>query len=638
MGMRLAAPAVLIACAVGAAAGYAVWWCAGIGIAAWLVCLRGAGRRSALTVLVVAAVLRGAFLSSDFTSNDLARYLWEGHVQLAGQSPYALAPNDPALASLRDERYARIFAPELPTVYPPAAQALFLSAAAAGLDERGLRNVVLGLDLAVVALLLGWLRATGRRPGWALAYAWSPLALASAAAGHVDPLMLLAGVGFAFAWEQRRVRTAAALLGLAILAKTVAVALLPWLLLRRWRAVLTVTLPVVALGYAPYLGAGNVAGSLTTFGTEFAFNASLFRGLEALSSTAAPWLSLTLFAVWCAWIAFSQRRPAPAWALAMAGLLLLAPTVHYWYLTWFLVVLPAVAPRWWRSALLVWSASVIAAAPSYLGFIRGETPRAEPLLHGLEYALPALVLLVQGWRQRPRRALLADGGAPPPGRVAVIVPCYGEAENLRALLPRWRATRVDRVIVADVPSGDGSDALCRGDDRIHYLPTRRGYGSGVAAGLAVAAAGGADLAVVCDADHHRGPEQLEHLLAPFADERVGLVCAARLGVSHLTRLQRFGNALTTGLIALGWGHWFRDLGPFRAIRLAALPALGLRDRHFGWNVEMNVRVLECGWEVVEVDLPPDPRPHGRNRITGSLASSLRAGIAMLWRLHRLRVG
>ena len=60
-----------------------------------------------------------------------------------------------------------------------------------------------------------------------------------------------------------------------------------------------------------------------------------------------------------------------------------------------------------------------------------------------------------------------------------------------------------------------------------------------------------------------------------------------------------------------------DLGPFRAITRAALAALDMRDRNFGWTVEMQVKARRAGLRVVEV--PVDYRPRiGRSKVSGTV--------------------
>ncbi len=628
--LRTALPAAaLIGLAAAASRGWLLGPALCLGTLAWLWALRGASRASGAQVLLVAALIRLPFLGSDLHSTDLYRYVWEGRIQLAGVSPYASTPDDALLAPLRRAEHGRILHPDLPTLYPPLAQGLFAGSAALGLRELGLRNLILAIDGLVVVLLVAWLASCGRPPGHALAYAWCPVVVASAAAGHVDPLMLVFLVVFAWAWERRAFDWAAAGLAAAILSKTVAALLLPWVLLRRPRLAAPIA-AVVALGYLPFLAQGNLLGSLGTFADEFAWNGPLHAALRGLAGPALP---AGLGGLWIAGLSFSGIGVASAGAYALAGLLALAPTVHSWYLSWLAVFVPRLlgSPAAWP--LVAWLAAAVLMIPAYAALILGR-PAPSELWQWAGFAIPGAVALGVAWRLRPRRPRVSTRGARPPGSVAVIVPCRGEVESLRELLPAWEAAGVERVVVADWPSGDGTRALCAEQPRVRYLPVGPGYGAAVSAGLAATA--DVDYAVVCDADHAEGPTQLGALLAPLADPGCALVTAARSDPHRLTLLQRAGNALVTALIGLGWGRWLRDLGPYRALRVAAWRDVPLLDRRFGWNVEMNVRALQRGLGVVEVSLPSGGRRHGRNRITGSWRSSLAAGWGMLRRLLLLR--
>ena len=302
---------------------------------AWLIALRA--RFSAATVLLFALSLRVVLLLVPFHSDDVYRYVWEGRIQNAGFSPFAYAPDDERLAGLRRGSHENINHPDLPTIYPPLAQALFRTATAAGLEELGMAKLLMVLEMGVVLLLFLWLRSPA-----VMVYAWAPLAMAGPVGGHVDPLMLLFLVGCAWAWERRRFHAAAALLGCAVLSKAIALVLLPWLLVRKPRVGLT-ALIVIAVGYLPY---GFSLGSLVTFASEFRFNGSMHHLFGNFS--------LVLLAAWIAWVTLTQPRLPAAAALIFAGLLLLSPTVHFWYLSWFLVFLPAVTARW-REPLLLWS-------------------------------------------------------------------------------------------------------------------------------------------------------------------------------------------------------------------------------------------------------------------------------------------
>src|SRR2546426_917735 len=90
-----------------------------------------------------------------------------------------------------------------------------------------------------------------------------------------------------------------------------------------------------------------------------------------------------------------------------------------------------------------------------------------------------------------------------------------------------------------------------------------------------------------------------------------------------------GTRLVAALVAWRFGVRLRDLGPFRAIRVDLLRRLGMRDRAFGWPVEMVVKAAALGARIVEVDVTHAPRQGGRSKVSGTLGGSVRAGYAFL---------
>ena len=51
---------------------------------------------------------------------------------------------------------------------------------------------------------------------------------------------------------------------------------------------------------------------------------------------------------------------------------------------------------------------------------------------------------------------------------------------------------------------------------------------------------------------------------------------------------------------LSTGHQYRDMGPFRAIRWSSLQSLQMQDPTWGWNVEMQMKAIQKGLRVREV--------------------------------------
>jgi hypothetical protein len=65
----------------------------------------------------------------------------------------------------------------------------------------------------------------------------------------------------------------------------------------------------------------------------------------------------------------------------------------------------------------------------------------------------------------------------------------------------------------------------------------------------------------------------------------------------------------------------------RAARREGLLALGIRDRRFGWPLEMVVRADAAGWTIVERDVRFRPRI-GRSKVTGTARGTALAMLDM----------
>jgi glycosyltransferase involved in cell wall biosynthesis len=159
---------------------------------------------------------------------------------------------------------------------------------------------------------------------------------------------------------------------------------------------------------------------------------------------------------------------------------------------------------------------------------------------------------------------------------------------------------------------------------------RRGYGQACLTGIA--AAGDVDVIAFVDADFSDHPEQLSQVLAPIERGEADLVIGSRQLGRRAPGAHPWhavvGTRLCVGLMNLLIGTRATDLGPFRAITRSALERLGMRDRNFGWTVEMQVRAARRGLRVAEV--PVDYRPRiGRSKVSGTLSGSVRAGTKII---------
>ena len=209
--------------------------------------------------------------------------------------------------------------------------------------------------------------------------------------------------------------------------------------------------------------------------------------------------------------------------------------------------------------------------------------------------------------------------------VALIIPALDEESAIGALLDGVDRGLVRDVIVGDNGSRDGTAEVARGRGATVVHVTERGYGAACAGALALLPAD-TDVVLFMDADGSDDPKEIPLILAPIKRGEADLVIGSRVHVERgaLTPQQRFGNWLATRLIAILYKHRYTDLGPFRAIRRELLDRIAMRDRRYGWTVEMQVRALQLGARVTEVPVTYRKRI-GKSKISGTVSGVIKAG-------------
>ena len=237
-------------------------------------------------------------------------------------------------------------------------------------------------------------------------------------------------------------------------------------------------------------------------------------------------------------------------------------------------------------------------------------------------------------------------------RVGVVIPAYDEEEALPLVLAELPREHVAAVVVVDNGSTDRTAQVAREGGAFVVREPRRGYGQACLAGIdyALGASGGdalepplrdVDVVVFLDADHSDYPEELPEVVAPVLEDRADLVIGSRIlgGASMDALLPQawLGNRLACFLMRILFGARYTDLGPFRAVRVAALRRLSMADRTFGWTIEMQLKAHSAGLRVVEVPVRYRARV-GRSKITGTVAGTVKAGVKILgwilvWRLR-----
>ena len=202
----------------------------------------------------------------------------------------------------------------------------------------------------------------------------------------------------------------------------------------------------------------------------------------------------------------------------------------------------------------------------------------------------------------------------------VILPVLNEVSSIPWVLGRMPAGY--RAIVVDNGSTDGSAFVARELHARVVVEPRRGFGAACAAGLAAAEA---DVVAFMDCDGSLDPADLPTVVGPVEAGDADLVLGARVTSTRgaWPAHARVANRVLARLVRRRTGLALRDLGPMRAARRAALLDLAIRDRRFGWPLEMVVRAADAGWRVHDVPVPYHPR-NGRSKVTGTVLGTARA--------------
>lgn len=226
--------------------------------------------------------------------------------------------------------------------------------------------------------------------------------------------------------------------------------------------------------------------------------------------------------------------------------------------------------------------------------------------------------------------------------INVIIPAYNEEGSIAKVVQDIPKDIVDEVIVVNNNSTDTTAAMAAKAGATVLHEPRPGYGNACLKGIAYAAAKpGAtrpDIIVFLDGDYSDYPEELTKVVQPILDGSAEMVIGSRaLGEREAGAMmpqQIFGNWLATTLLRWLYGARFTDLGPFRAIKLQTLLNLGMRDRTYGWTVEMQAKAAKNKIRYTEVPVTYRRRI-GYSKVSGTVKGTVMAGYKIIFTIFKV---
>lgn len=283
------------------------------------------------------------------TSPDVYRYIWEGKVVYNGYNPYVYSPDAAQLKKLRDDNYKKVTFKDIPAIYPPFAQVIFLlSYTVAGDSLTGLKLIYLLCEIITMIFLIKLLYIKKINPNYVVLYAWLPLPVMEYFVNaHIDVVGIMFLVLFLYHLEKENMLASVFAFTLSFLTKLYPVFFIP-LLIKRLRAQRFMYFIMIfaftsALFYFPFIdGSLSIKDALFSYLNKWEFNASVYYMLTAIipdTETARMLCAILLF-ISIGYIANYYRDFVKAVFGVMLAVLIFSPTLYPWYLGWIGAVNP----------------------------------------------------------------------------------------------------------------------------------------------------------------------------------------------------------------------------------------------------------------------------------------------------------
>lgn len=201
--------------------------------------------------------------------------------------------------------------------------------------------------------------------------------------------------------------------------------------------------------------------------------------------------------------------------------------------------------------------------------------------------------------------------------VSVVIPTWNEKGNIGRVIPAIRRVLSGysyEIIVVDRHSKDGTGAIAK-KMGAQVLYDDIGKGSALMKGLGAARG---KILISMDADLSNEPRELKLLIAGI-ETGYEICMGSRFiiggGSDDMPEIRRFGNKMFIFLVNLIFRSNYTDLCyGYRSFRRGALQRLGLNERGFGIETEINIKAIKRHLRVLEVPSMEKKRGFGIGKL------------------------
>lgn len=205
-------------------------------------------------------------------------------------------------------------------------------------------------------------------------------------------------------------------------------------------------------------------------------------------------------------------------------------------------------------------------------------------------------------------------GAMDSASIAVLVPCYNEAQTVAKVIEDFMAVLPQATIyVYDNNSSDGTGDIAREHGAVVKLEPRQGKGNVVRQMLRDI---NADYYILVDGDDtypaEAAPELLEPLMNGTADTVVGdRLSNGTYGAENKRAMHGLGNNLVRDLVSLLYGFRYTDIMTgYRSFNRVFAKTLPVLSSGFQIETELSIHAADKRWRIAQVPIDYRDRPVG----------------------------